>query len=224
MNQEECIIMFLRLPEKGTVKTRLSTVLDEQAVLELYRCFVLDLLHTLSHGTHEVRICFYPGDAERNVREWLGDRHTYRAQTGNNLGERLEAAFGGAFADGFRKVVLIGSDSPDLPAGQLKEALDALEKADAVLGPSLDGGYYLIGFRAGRLLHEAFTGIEWGTATVFERTMQVLAEHAFNVHVLPLWRDIDTYADLVAFAREHEGTGPGQLLTLDYLRENRLIP
>lgn len=215
--------MFVRSPEKGTVKTRLSSVIDEYAVLELYRRFVLDLLRTLSRGAFDVQICFYPPDAGKSILRWLGGRYAYMAQKGDDLGERLEAAFLKAFADGFRKVVIIGSDSPDLPGELLKEALDSLDKEDAVIGPALDGGYYVIGFRAGRVLQEVFVGIEWGTATVYTSTMEVFMEHGYNVHVLPGWRDIDTCEDIRAFIREHHETPSGDLLTLDYLRAHKEI-
>jgi uncharacterized protein len=223
MNREACVIMFVRSPEKGTVKTRLSAAMDEYAVLKLYRCFVLDLLRTLSRGAFDVRICFYPADAGETMRQWLGGGYAYMAQKGDDLGKRLEAAFLKAFADGFRKVVVIGSDSPDLSDELLKEALDSLDKEDAVIGPALDGGYYLIGFRAGRLLQEVFVGIEWGTPTVYASTMRVFTGHCYAVHVLPGWRDIDTYEDMRAFMREHYETPTGHLLTLDFLRTHKEI-
>lgn len=210
--------MFVRSPEKGRVKTRLTTVFDEETVLELYRRFVFDLLETLNCGSFGLRICFYPAEAKRKVVDWLGEEYDYIAQEGRGLGERLENAFTAAFADGFRKVVIVGSDSPDLPREILEEAISSLASKDAVIGPAVDGGYYLIGFNSGRLLREVFTGMDWGTATVFKRTMDVLNSRGYNVHLLPRWRDIDTYGDVVAFMRKHELTPAGRLLTLDYLR------
>lgn len=223
MNDNPCVIMLVRSPEKGTVKTRLSASLDEDAVLELYRCFVLDLLHTLSRGLFTVHICFHPPDSEKQIRQWLGERHAYSAQKGNDLGERMEAAFLEAFAQGFHKVLLIGSDSPDITVELLEEALSSLNRHHAVIGPALDGGYYLIGFKAGHLLHDVFTGMDWGTPAVYESTMKAFMEHGFAVHVLPVWRDIDTCNDIRAFRHEHRETPSGRLLTLDYLREHMEI-
>ena len=188
-------------------------------VLDLYRCFALDLLRTLSHTTLSLRVCFYPAEAKKKVVDWLGEDYVYTAQQGRDLGERMENAFIAAFADGFRRVVIIGSDSPDLQGGILEEAINCLTSSDAVIGPAVDGGYYLIGFNSGRFLTEVFRGVEWGTSTVFERTMDRLSKHGYNVAVLPRWRDIDTYEDVVAFMRKHELTPAGCLLTLDYLRE-----
>ena len=210
--------MFVRSPEKGRVKTRLTAVLDEETVLELYRRFVADLLETLSCGSFGLRICFYPAEAKSKVADWLGEEYAYMAQEGRDLGERLENAFTSAFSDGFRKVVIIGSDSPDLPGEILEEAVSSLASKDAVIGPAVDGGYYLIGFNSGGFLREVFTGMDWGTAAVFKRTLDLLSSHGCNVHLLPRWRDIDTYQDVVAFMNKHELTPAGRLLTLDYLR------
>lgn len=218
VNQQTCIVIFVRSPDKGTVKTRLTAVLDQDTVVELYRRFVLDLLGTLSHGNFGLRICFYPAGAKRKVADWLGEGYVYAAQRGRDLGERLENAFLAAFAEGFRRVVIIGSDSPDLPGEILEEAVRSLALKDVVIGPSIDGGYYLIGFNADRFLTKVFRGIDWGTPTVFQRTMGVLSRHSYDVRVLRQWRDIDTYEDLVAFVREHELTPAGRLLTLDFLR------
>jgi uncharacterized protein len=221
VNKQECIVIFVRSPEKGAVKKRLAAVLDQDTVLHLYRQFVFDILRTVGPVPFGMRICFYPADAKSKVADWLGDEYIYMAQEGKDLGERLENAFLTTFAAGFHRVVIIGSDIPDLPAEIVEEAIGSLASNDAVIGPATDGGYYLIGFRAGRLLREAFAGVDWGTSTVFERTMDALSKHGFSVHLLPRWPDIDTYEDLAAFVRKHELTAEGRLLTLDYLRACR---
>ena len=167
------------------IKTRLTAVLDEDMVVEFYRRSVLDLLATLSHGSFVLRICFYPVEAKRKVADWLGKEHVYIPQKGQDLGERMENGFLAAFAEGFQRVVLIGSDIPDLPGAILEEAISSLALKDAVLGPALDGGYYLIGFNSGRFLAEAFRGIDWGTPAVFHRTMTLLNRHNYEVRVLP---------------------------------------
>lgn len=218
MDKQECIIIFVRSPDKGKVKTRLAAVLDQDTVLELYRRSVLDLLETIRHTGFDLRVCFYPRRAERKLVRWLGEKYIYEAQQGRDLGERMENAFLAVFAGGYARAVIIGSDCPDLPAEILKEAVNSLSVKNAVIGPAKDGGYYLIGFNAGHIRSEIFKGIDWGTATVFEQTMRLLNENGCNVHILPVWRDIDTYQDVVAFIGEHELMPAGSLLTLDYLR------
>ena len=219
--KDACIIMFVRLPERGSVKTRLARALDEEATLGLYDRFVRDLLTTLHEGRFDIRICYYPPDAGEEVAGWLGRERRYVSQRGRDLGERLANAFTDAFADGFHRVVIIGSDSPDLPVAILKDALKFLkttDASDAVIGPANDGGYYLIGFRSERFLGTVFEGIEWGTERVFARTLDIFAEAGWRVHVLPRWRDVDTMDDLKAFFDAHRDDPPGALQTLDYLR------
>jgi rSAM/selenodomain-associated transferase 1 len=218
VEQQACIVIFVRSPDRGRVKTRLTAVLDEDTAVELYRCFVLDLLRTLSRGNFSLRICFYPAEAERKLADWLGEEYVYVAQQGRDLGERMENAFLAAFAEGFQRVAVIGSDIPDLPGEVFEETINALAWKDGVVGPAIDGGYYLIGFNSDRFLTEVFKDIDWGAPSVFQRTMGMLARHGYEVHVLPQWRDIDTYDDLIAFMRDHELTQAGKLLTLDYLR------
>jgi uncharacterized protein len=219
--KDACIIMLVRSPEKGSMKTRLARALDEEAVLGLYDRFVRDLLTTLHKGRFNLRICYYPPDAGDVIAGWLGREHRYVSQRGRDLGERLANAFTDAFASGFRRVVIIGSDSPDIPVAILKDALESLEttdQSDAVIGPANDGGYYLIGFRSERFLEAVFEGIEWGTERVFARTLDIFAEAGWRVHVLPRWGDVDTMDDLKAFFDAHRADPPGALQTLDYLR------
>ena len=213
-----CIIMFVRLPERGSVKTRLARALDDEAVLGLYDRFVRDLLTTLHEGIFNIRICYCPPDAGEAVADWLGREQRFVSQRGRDLGERLANAFTDAFSDGFRRIVIIGSDSPDLPAAMLEDAFNALDAADAVIGPTDDGGYYLIGFRSERFLEAVFEGIEWGSERVLARTLDIFAEAGWRVHVLPRWRDVDTMDDLKAFFDAHRADPPGALQTLDYLR------
>ncbi len=100
------------------------------------------------------------------------------------------------FAMGYRRVVLIGSDIPDLPLKFIAEAFSALEEKDAVIGPAYDGGYYLIGFKKPTFVPEVFERVAWGTQTVFEATMKVLKGLSQRVQILKPLRDIDTVDDL----------------------------
>ena len=183
--QNACILFFVKYPEKGTVKTRLSRELGDDHTIELYRCFVQDMLGMLKKTDYSCRLYITPPDTEQKFRQWLGDEHLYAPQAEGDLGERMERAFQQAFDEGYERVVLIGSDIPDLPPPVIKEALRSLKSNDAVIGPSRDGGYYLIGFNDNSFLPAVFAGIAWSTRTVFEQTMDVLSEAEYNVHRLP---------------------------------------
>jgi len=202
MSPEKCVILFLRYPEKGKVKMRLGEVLDGDTVLALYENFVLDILETLERGGYTLRICYTPGDRGKEVTQWLGKERAYFPQRGADLGERMKNAFSDAFADGYAQAVIVGSDMPDLPEKLIDKALQS-DAADAVIGPSVDGGYYLIGFRRDTFFPGIFEGMPWGTGMVFHKTMEIFHARKFHVHVLDRWRDIDTIHDLREFFSMH---------------------
>lgn len=194
--KQSCLLLFVKSPIKGQVKTRLAAETGADFAAELYKSFVEDLISIIENLDVQLTLCFYPANAKLSFLEWLGERHCYRPQTGNNLGERLKNAFSNAFEEGFFNVVAIGSDSPDLPEDFLRQAFKELESHDAVVGPSSDGGYYLIGFSKDRFTPEVFDNISWSSDSVFEQTDHILTLHRRNVYLLPLWHDVDTIADL----------------------------
>jgi glycosyltransferase A (GT-A) superfamily protein (DUF2064 family) len=108
----------------------------------------------------------------------------------------MKNSFVEAFKMGSKRVVLIGSDIPDLPLEFIEEAFSSLKKEDAVIGPAYDGGYYLIGFKEKTFSPKAFDGMAWGTETVFNETMKVLKGLRQKIHTLPYQKDIDTIEDL----------------------------
>jgi len=201
------ILVFIRAPEEGFVKTRLAAAIGAAAACQLYRAFVLDLLETLAaiprEATGDLLLCHEPPDAGERLAAWLGSGYSYAPQRGADLGARMKNAFHASFSEGYDRVLLLGSDIPDLPEATVCEAFAALESEDAVIGPCPDGGYYLIGFRSGRFLPEAFGGMAWGTGAVLERTLACLNAHHRRVRVLPPWRDIDTIEDLDALRQRH---------------------
>jgi len=194
--RDNCILLFVKSPTAGKVKTRLAAEIGDDAALGLYRCFVEDLLSMLDNLDVTLRLLVHPPEAMSRVRRWLGEQHSYSPQRGDDLGARLKIAFAGAFEEGFSKVAAIGSDSPDLPEDFLREAFDALESHDAVLGPTSDGGYYLIGFSQDSFVAEAFDNIAWSTSAVCDQTRERLRTKGLKVRLLPLWHDVDTRADL----------------------------
>jgi len=164
--------------------------------VKLYKRFVLEMLATLNKGTFLFYICFHSGDDLNDLRNWLGGHYLYMRQIGENLGERMKNAFIEAFSMNFKRVVLIGSDIPGLPLEFIEEAFQSLEEKNVAIGPSFDGGYYLIGFRDKTFLPRPFEKIHWSTSRVFEETMKILEHEGLTVHVLPPRRDIDTVEDL----------------------------
>ena len=214
--KSRCLIVFVKSPEAGGVKSRLAAAVGEQKTRLLYRCFVEDLLDSLDKGNYCLKIFFYPPDQQPVLSRWFGDERSYEPQTGDDLGQRMKNAFEKCFAEGFDKVILIGSDCPDLPQEIIDESFSALTSCDAVIGPSLDGGYYLIGFQAVTFLPDLFSGIAWSTEDVLKSSRAILDKKGLRVFMLPPWRDIDTYEDLKALVERHRNTPFAESQTIRY--------
>jgi rSAM/selenodomain-associated transferase 1 len=192
---DNCTILFVKEPRPGRVKTRLARHVGAEKAAELYNCFVLDILSTLDELPGQLRVFCYPESASGIIEKWLGEEYSYEAQVGSNLGERMENAFVQIFAEGFDKVVLIGSDSPDLPGELLTEAFDALDSNDAAVGPCRDGGYYLIGFSRKGFLPETFEDVPWSSSETLRLTLEVLKGYRRDICLLDEWDDVDTWQD-----------------------------
>jgi hypothetical protein len=193
----ECLIIFTRYPEPGKTKTRLIPLLGAEGAATLQRQMTeqklaevnqLQAFYPLSVEVH------FAGGNEQLMQEWLGSSLVYRRQSEGDLGDRMASAFQASFAAGMTAGVLIGSDCPDLNASLMAEAFQLLRQHDLVLGPALDGGYYLIGLR--RLIPELFTGIPWSTAEVLQQTITIAKRLGLAVAKLPLLSDVDRPEDL----------------------------
>lgn len=215
------MLVFVRAPQVGRVKTRLTGRLDAQRVLELYRCFVEDILATLANRTFHVIVCHDPPGAEIAMKSWLGVSRDFMAQRGSSLGARMAHAFQAVFAKGVEQAVLVGSDFPDLDAGVIHEAFENLPTHDLVVGPAVDGGYYLIGFNAGSFAPHLFENMPWGTSRVLDKTVDGAKMAGLRMHRLPAWRDIDTVDDLKDFFARAKAKGMVHLKTVQYLERNR---
>lgn len=178
------------------MKTRLASAIGGEMAVKLYKRFLLEMLFTLNRGTFLFYLCYSPESPLSDLRDWLGDQYLYMPQSGENLGERMKNGFAEAISMNFRRVVLIGSDIPDLPLAFIEEAFTSLREKDVVIGPSFDGGYYLIGFKNKTFSARVFEGIHWSTESVFEKTLKVLKQEGLTVHTLQPLRDIDTVEDL----------------------------
>jgi len=224
MGDNLCVIMFVKSPEIGMVKSRLAASVGDNFVLDLYKCFVSDMMEMFSRSEYPLIIFFHPPESRQKIVQWLGDTHILLPQIGDNLGERMKNAFRTVFSQHLGSALLIGSDSPDLPSQIIDEALTSLRDHDAVVGPSYDGGYYLIGFRADTFLPQVFDRIPWSTSEVFLQTTDVLKKAGHRVHVLPVWRDVDTFDDLKSLFLNSRNTPFGKSATVRYMENNKCAP
>ena len=191
------ILLFVKYPEPGKVKTRLAATLGAVEAAGIYRRLVAAVVAGLPDG-EDLIVMFDPPEKRAQVAEWLqsplaGRRVEFVAQAAGDLGGRLEWAFAEAFARGFERVAVIGSDCIELTAATFSAAWRALETHDAVLGPSLDGGYYLLALR--QPCAALFRGIAWSTDAVRVQTLARAQAAGLAVHELAALPDIDTEAD-----------------------------
>lgn len=202
------IAILTRYPEPGAVKTRLASALGEDGAAELHRALAAHCVQRARPlaATREARIdVWYEGGSARDVRRWLGRDLSLRTQWGGDLGDRLRAAFDVAFAEGAERVAAIGSDCPGLDATHLRDALSRLDECDVVLGPTEDGGYYLVAARSGArdcALDALFgAALPWGTDQVLECTLARLDRAGLSYTLLATLRDVDRPEDLPVFER-----------------------
>ena len=186
-------LVFVRAPELGRVKTRLAAALGDDGALRVYRRLAEHTVREAREVGGELRVHFTPAERDAEVRAWLGDA-VYIPQAAGDLGTRMEAAFRAAFDAGAERVVIIGSDLPDLSAALLRRAFDALASHPAVLGPARDGGYYLLGMTS--LIPGIFHDIPWSTATVLARTLERLRAAGIEPVLLDTLTDVDEVEDL----------------------------
>ncbi len=197
--KDNAVILFARDPVLGQVKTRLSSSFDDETILKLYICFVEDSLDKIRQV--DDADCFVGISPENHSGFFNGTESSGMSlfvQQGDTLGDKMRKAFVDRFRQGYNKVVIIGSDSPSLPVSYLDKAL-ASEK-DLVLGPSTDGGYYLIAMTG--KVSEVFGGVAWGTENVLEETLKKVKETNVSLELLPVWYDVDFPEDL-KFLKTH---------------------
>jgi rSAM/selenodomain-associated transferase 1 len=190
--------MFVREPVPGAVKTRLAAALGARGAADLYRAFVAD---TCARLAPEVPLALAPTPWVRNgFARTLARRHRLRLlpQGEGDLGGRMRRVAAAALVSAPR-VVLLGSDAPTLPTAHVRAAVRALARARVVLGPSLDGGYHLLGVRAP--LPDVFGRMRWSTDRVLARTLARLRRARIAPALVPCWYDVDTLADVALLAR-----------------------
>lgn len=196
------VVVFAKAPRPGAVKTRLCPPLSPVAAARLYRCFLLDTLDRVQALPGITPAVAY---APRSARAFFATARPGMLlipQGGGDLGTRMARVLERLLGRGFAAVLIIGTDSPTLPRSHLRAAVRLLGRpgADGVVGPSEDGGYYLIGLRAP--CPALFTGVSWSTSRVLAQTLARARRAGRRLRLLPRWYDVDTVADLRRLAAE----------------------
>ena len=192
-----------KVPIAGAVKTRLCPPLRLEEAAELARCFLLDRVEQLADVPGSDRlVAFTPPEDEAELRALVPPGVRIVPQRGADLGARMSGLLADLLGKGYGGAIVVGTDTPTLPTAYLGEAAAALRRgaADVVLGPSEDGGYYLIGL--GAPAPDLFVNVPWSTATVYEETLARARAAGRRVSILPSWLDVDRIADLARLRDE----------------------
>ncbi|HET6370444.1 MAG TPA: TIGR04282 family arsenosugar biosynthesis glycosyltransferase [Nitrospiria bacterium] len=199
----DALLIFAKAPEPGKTKTRLLSHLSAPFAARIQEAMTNDILRVTAQLKVNRYVLAAPSGRHPYFKE-IAARFALPCldQVGVALGERMESAFQHSFKEGFQKVVIIGTDSPTLPIALIDEGFRRLEDVPVVLGPSADGGYYLIGLRAP--VPGIFDGIAWGTERVLARSLEILKAQKIDHALLPPWRDLDRPEELYPLLGEIE--------------------
>ncbi|MDN3514307.1 MAG: TIGR04282 family arsenosugar biosynthesis glycosyltransferase [Candidatus Brocadia sp.] len=206
---ENALIVFLKYPAPGQVKTRLAKDIGDEKACAIYKSLaegVIKNVFSNNSRTYKVHIFFTPADKKSEIKSWLqmllgSNQDTgmhYLIQEGNTLGERMSHAFKQTLqVKDCKRCIIIGTDCPGIDAALLEKAFESLKKRDVVIGHCKDGGYYLLGMSV--FVPDLFEDIAWSTNMVFNQTVEKIRKNNLSFDNLSTLADIDTQEDLYLY-------------------------
>lgn len=218
MSNKNLVIMFVKEPKLGFVKTRLAKSCGDKFTLNLYLLFVEDMIYTLQGSKSDFKLC-----ANSNlelINKNFGHFDNF-LQCEGDLGIKMQNAFEQKFAQGYEKIIIIGSDIPQITNKLISQSFTKLNTHDAVLGSSLDGGYYLIGFNKNTFYGRVFKDIKWSTKEVLKQTLQKLNDK--NIYLLKELNDIDNIDDLKDLYANYKNNYFANSRTITFLRKSEYL-
>ncbi len=189
------VIVFLKAPVAGKVKTRLAAKIGDDQALQVYKQLLRHTFHVLNHSEAEVFLFLTEKD-EKGGLPFKMPKSQIFYQTGEGLGMRMRNAFEKVFQLGFGPAIIIGTDNIEIRPEHLSQAFDVLQSHDTVIGPSNDGGYYLLGMNSFQA--QLFQDISWSSSVVLEQSIEKIVNSGLSYRLLPELVDIDEYEDLQA--------------------------
>jgi rSAM/selenodomain-associated transferase 1 len=191
------VIVFARYPRQGRVKTRLSNTLTSEFATGFYKLMAehsFDICLSLPQEEHDLHFFYDNVNDLESVKNWVDNRFSLHLQVGMNLGDKMKDAFRVIFKNRYEKVIIIGTDCPEITVNLLLKSFEELSYKNIAAGPSIDGGYYLLGMD--KFYPFLFDEIEWSSNTVFAETIKRVTENKLSMFILPELIDIDTEEDL----------------------------
>ncbi|GAB4340232.1 MAG: TIGR04282 family arsenosugar biosynthesis glycosyltransferase [Flammeovirgaceae bacterium] len=186
------LLIFVKNPILGKVKTRLAVDIGQEKALEVYKYLLNYTKSVALNLPFEKQVCYDAFVEENDI--WDNDKFLKTKQLGNNLGERMSNAFQNAFNEGCQKVVIIGSDCLEITSEIIINAFEVLNQKEAVLGGTMDGGYYLLGLS--KMEKSVFEHKKWSSESVFRDTLNDFLQKNMSYYLLPTLNDIDNLNDL----------------------------
>lgn len=187
------VIVFARYPEAGRCKTRLAAAVGEARALSIYRALLAHTLEVLRACPFTKVLCVEPPERALGAEEWAPGMDCYLPQSQGDLGARMEAAVAERLSAGAKRVILLGADCPQISKDSVISSMLDLDHADVVLGPTEDGGYYLLGLKGRHPF--LFRDIPWSTEKVLEKTLNILKFHSLSYLLRNTFLDVDTLED-----------------------------
>lgn len=197
---KQAIILFSRIPVAGRTKTRMMPFLTGEECSKLHKSIIMDIYESCLKTDADILVSYAPEGDVNILKGLLGEEHFYFSQQGESLGERMKHAFDEAFKEGYKEVLLIGTDIPQVTDEILTETFEGLSEHDIVINPTVDGGYYLIAMKEP---HDVIWQVErYGTNTVLQDTLLQIQKCGLIVKTGAVCRDIDTEEDLKILYKE----------------------
>ena len=202
------VVVMAKAPRAGHVKTRLVPPLTYSQAAALADCFIRDTVLNVRQIVDTLMIAYAPANARPDLEPILPPNLLWFEQRGDDLGERLDSVANHLSILGYGPFVILGADSPTLPATFIEQALEVLAsgQADVTLGPTTDGGYYLVGMNSA--IAGLFRNIDWSTPFAYEQTVANANALNLRLHTLPMWYDVDTPADLYLLREKMSADDP----------------
>ncbi|MBQ7561781.1 MAG: TIGR04282 family arsenosugar biosynthesis glycosyltransferase [Synergistaceae bacterium] len=217
---KQAIIIFSRLPIGSETKTRLASLLNEQQREILHVAMWADIFSEVMNLSGKINIFLYwtgSGDIN-NYKKFIPENFILRQQTGGNLGEKMNNAMREIFYTGYNRVVLIGSDIPSVRHENIERAFDSLNHSDVVIGPSEDGGYWLIGMK--KFISDAFNISRYGDSSVLDSTIMKLNDSGIIYNLVDTLQDLDTPDDIKIFMSQADNQDRKTYKYLEFILKN----
>lgn len=214
---KKALIIFTRVPEPGKTKTRLSARLSNEECAGMQEAMLRDLEELSGQEEWDTFVYYTPAKGKEKIRKLLPGAYAYRAQDEVEFGARMSGCIGRVLEEGYDACVLIGTDIPVIDRMLIRHAFRILEREQAVIAPTRDGGYYLIGMK--ELHREIFEDQVYGKGSVYLDTVEKMKRCGCTYGELPVLIDIDEPADIEAYRNEYSDRKQSMIHTWDYVRK-----